>query len=188
MSDAQDLLFEIGCEELPPKTLNKMSSALLNSVKEQLFQLDIGFKFAKYYASPRRMAFIIEELDLKQPDKSTQRLGPAVAVSFDKDGIPSNAALGFAKSCGTVFESLVKTDTPKGERLSFLVEEKGNLTATLLPKIIETALKKLPIKKVMRWSNHAYSFVRPVHWILCVLGDAVIDFELLSPFVIDFEL
>ncbi|MDC0535712.1 glycine--tRNA ligase subunit beta, partial [Francisellaceae bacterium] len=106
MSNSQDLLFEIGCEELPPKSLNKMAESLLRSVTDQLLKLGISFKGAKYFSSPRRLAFIIDSLANQQPDKSSQRLGPPVASSFDDCGVPTNAAVGFAKSCGTTFENL----------------------------------------------------------------------------------
>ncbi len=178
MSNSQDLLFEIGCEELPPKSLNKMAESLLRSVTDQLLKLDISYKETKYFSSPRRLAFIIESLAGQQPDKSSQRLGPPVESSFDGCNVPTNAAIGFAKSCGTNFENLEQIDTPKGKRLAFVVEEKGNLTASLLPQIIEIALKKLPISKMMRWGDHSYSFVRPVHWIVFLYGHKVIDMEL----------
>ena len=178
MNNTQDLLFEIGCEELPPKTLNKMSKALLDAVVEQLAKLKLSYSSTQYYASPRRLAFMIAELQSKQDDIHTQRFGPPVSTAVDNTGIPTNAAIGFAKSCNTTFENLQTIETPKGKRLAFTIEEKGKLTESLLPQIITTAIKKIPISKLMRWSNHQYAFVRPVHWLLFIYGEKVIDLNL----------
>ncbi len=179
-NDTKDLLIEIGTEELPPTTLNKLSIAFYNGVKEGLEKADLSFSNIKKFAAPRRLALVISDLDVQQKDKNIERRGPALAAAFDEDGCPSKAAEGFARSCGVKVEELDKLETDKGAWLNFKSKQKGLKTSELIAEIVQISLDKLPIAKRMRWANLDAQFVRPVQWLILLFGDDVIDAEILS--------
>jgi len=176
----QHLLFELGSEELPPKTLLKLSNALLNGIIQGLNAAELTFTGSKAYATPRRLAVFIENLSTAQPDKTVEKRGPALQAAFAPDGTPSKAALGFAVSCGTSFDQLERLLTDKGEWLSFTQAIKGQATENLIPDIIRSSIAGLPIAKRMRWGSFTTEFVRPVHWAVLLYGENVIDTEILG--------
>jgi len=180
VTDTQHLLFELGSEELPPKNLLKLSNALLDNIIAGLNAADLSFTSSKAYATPRRLAVLIENLATAQPDKTVEKRGPAIQAAFAPDGSPSKAALGFATSCGTTFEQLERLKTDKGEWLAFTQAVKGQATEEIIPDIIRQSIAALPIAKRMRWGSFATEFVRPVHWALLLFGDKVIGTEILG--------
>ena len=180
MSDQQDLLFELGTEELPPKSLYKLSQALLTHITKGLKDAELGFSKSAAYATPRRLAVIFENLSTSQPDKSVEKRGPAIQAAFTEDGTPSKAAEGFAKGCGVTVDQLQRMKTDKGEWLAYTEDVKGQLTQSLIPDIINHSLTQLPIAKRMRWGSGSTEFVRPVHWAVLLLGQEVITAEILG--------
>lgn len=180
MATSKHLLFELGSEELPPTTLLKMATALLNNITQGLKEAELDFSSSRFYATPRRLAVLIEDLATAQPDKTVEKRGPAVQAAFAPDGTPSKAAQGFAVSCGTTFDKLERLKTDKGEWLSFTQHVQGQATESLIPDIIRHSIAGLPIAKRMRWGNSTTEFVRPVHWAVLLYGDAVIDTDILS--------
>ena len=176
----QHLLFELGSEELPPKTLLKLSNALLDGIVQGLIAAELGFTASKAYATPRRLAVFIENLASSQPDKTVEKRGPAIQAAFAPDGSPSKAALGFASSCGTTFDQLERLKTDKGEWLSYTQAVKGQNTEELIADIIRASIALLPIAKRMRWGSFTTEFVRPVHWAVLLYGDKVIETEILG--------
>ena len=180
MSTSKHLLFELGSEELPPKTLLKLSNALLNNIIQGLNAAELTFTGSKAYATPRRLAVFIENLASAQPDKIVEKRGPAIQAAFAPDGTPSKAAMGFAVSCGTSFEQLGRLKTDKGEWLSFTQAIKGQATENLIPDIIRQSIAGLPIAKRMRWGSFTTEFVRPVHWAVLLYGNSVINTEVLG--------
>lgn len=180
MTGSRHLLFELGSEELPPKTLLTLSQALLNNIIKGLNDAELSFTGTKAFASPRRLAVFIENLAATQPDKTVEKRGPAVQAAFGADGTPSKAALGFATSCGTTFEQLERLKTDKGEWLVFSQAVKGQATEQLIPDIIRQSIAVLPIAKRMRWGSATTEFVRPVHWTLLLFGNEVINTEILG--------
>jgi glycyl-tRNA synthetase beta chain len=180
MTTSKHLLFELGSEELPPKTLLKLSNALLDGMVQGLQAAELTFTASKAYATPRRLAVFIENLSTAQPDKTVEKRGPAIQAAFGADGAPSKAALGFALSCGTTFEQLERLKTDKGEWLSFTQAVKGQATEDLIPDIIRQSIAGLPIAKRMRWGSFSTEFVRPVHWAVLLYGNRVIDTEILG--------
>jgi len=180
MSTTQNLLIEIGTEELPPKSLKKLATAFKDAVSKSLQEQDLKFIEANWYATPRRLSIIISDLEVTQKDKEEQRRGPAIAVAFDDDGKPTRATEGFAKSCGAEIEQLQRLKTDKGEWLAFNAVVKGKQTTELIPEIIETALGKLPIAKRMRWGDSDVEFVRPIKWVLILFGNDFIDCEVMG--------
>ncbi|MGB5323983.1 MAG: glycine--tRNA ligase subunit beta [Pseudomonadales bacterium] len=175
-------LLELGSEELPPTALAGLSQALETALCEGLraARLDFEAGAVERFATPRRLALRVSSLHTMQAAQQTEKLGPALAAAFDKDGAPSKAALGFARSNGVAFEQLGRVQTDKGERLCFRSTEAGQAASALLPGIVASALAALPIAKRMRWGASRVEFVRPVHWLVMLLGDEVVEGEVLG--------
>jgi glycyl-tRNA synthetase beta chain len=180
MSETRDLLIEIGTEELPPKALRDLSNAFAGGMEKALEDAALRPSRIRAYAAPRRLALLIKGLPLAQPDRETVRRGPALAAAFNEDGCPTQAALGFAKSCGVEVEQLDQQETKKGSWLSFRAAVQGKATAGLVPDLVRQSLAGLPIPKRMRWGDRSEEFVRPVHWVVLLFGDEVIDAEILG--------
>jgi glycyl-tRNA synthetase beta chain len=180
MKDFDDLLIELGTEELPPKALAKLSKAFLQGVEQGLKKAELSYDEIRPYATPRRLALVISKLQTKQPDRVVERRGPAVTAAFDEDGNPTKALLGFAGSCGVEVDDLDTMKTDKGAWLVFKQEQAGATAAELLPEIIQQALNDLPIPKRMRWGDLPGEFVRPVHWLIVLLGDEIVPMDLLG--------
>lgn len=175
-----DFLLEIGCEELPPKALKTLVTALSDGIQQGLQKASLQFGQVKTYAAPRRLAVQISELEQAQEDTVQTRKGPSVKAAFDANGKPTAAAQGFAKSCGVEVEQLKTIKEGKGEWLAFDSIHQGESATALLPEIVNNAIKKLPIPKPMRWGNYDVQFVRPVHWLLMMMGSDVIEAEILG--------
>ncbi len=180
MSMLRDLLIEIGTEELPPKALLRLSRAFSDAIQQGLVQAELGFSSIQGFATPRRLAVLVRELQTQQADKNVERRGPALQAAFDEQGNPSKAALGFAGSCGVEVSALEKLETDKGSWLVYRARQAGESTTTLIPAIVNDALNKLPIPKRMRWADLEAQFVRPVHWVVLLFGDEVITDTILS--------
>ncbi len=174
----QDFLFEIGCEELPPKALKKLAVSLHDSIADSLKNFSLEFKDSEWFATPRRLAVRFSQLDTAQADKQVEKLGPAVKAAFDDEGNARPAATGFARSCGVELPEISRKQTDKGERLAYLAEVKGQSTTRLLPDMLKKAITQLPVPKAMRWGDSNFQFTRPVHWILTLLGEEIVPFEL----------
>jgi len=175
VSDRRDFLFELGTEELPPKALRKLGEALERGVREGLKKAALDYTEIHWYAAPRRLAVHVTELVSAQADTTDERRGPAITAAFDEEGLPTRAVQGFAKSCGVEVEALDTLETKKGAWLVFRSAKKGKTSRELMPAIIEVALKQLPIPKRMRWGASSVEFVRPVHWLVMLLGEEVVD-------------
>jgi glycyl-tRNA synthetase beta chain len=176
----RDFLFELGTEELPPKSLFTLARALAEGVTKGLAAAALEHGEVEWFATPRRLAVRVHALAERQPDQEIKRQGPAVANAFDAAGQPTKAAAGFAASCGVSVEELQQVDGPKGRVLMFVGTKKGEPTAALLPAIVKAALDALPIAKRMRWGAGENEFVRPVHWAVMLFGTTVVDCEVLG--------
>ena len=176
----RDLLIELGTEELPPKALSRLSEAFIRGIEEGLTKAGLSHGELQGYAAPRRLAVWVKDLAEAQPDKKTERRGPAVQAAFDAEGLPAKALQGFARSCGVKMEALETLETDKGSWLVYRGEEKGRPARELIPAIVQQALDRLPIPKRMRWGDLSAEFVRPVHWLVLLFGDEVIDAEILA--------
>ena len=175
MSEAlRDLLIEIGTEELPPTALVDLSKAFTAGVTRGLAELGIGFAEVESFSSPRRLAILIRQVEIRQSDQESLRRGPAIGAAFGPDGSTTAAAQGFARSCGVEVSDLDRERTDKGEWLVFRRRVKGAETVSLIPQLTEKALADLPIPKRMRWGDGEVQFVRPVHWVCLLFGDTPI--------------
>ncbi|MBK8535762.1 MAG: glycine--tRNA ligase subunit beta [Candidatus Competibacteraceae bacterium] len=174
MADLRDLLIEIGTEELPPKALFNLSLSFEQGIRDGLEKAGLPTTAIRRFATPRRLAVLIEQLPTQQPDRQLERRGPALSAAFAADGRPTKAAEGFARSCGVAVAELQQQETDKGVWLVHVNVEPGAATADLIPGIVLTALAALPIPKRMRWGDREDEFVRPVHWAVLLFGDEVI--------------
>ena len=175
-----DLLVEIGSEELPPKALQKLSNAFTQGVIDGLTKSGFEIGEVQSFATPRRLAMLIKDVPSSQPDRDVERKGPNLKAAYDADGKPTKALEGFARSCGTTADQLEQQETDKGVWLVFKANEKGQPLSDLLEKIINQSLAKLPIPKRMRWGGSDAEFVRPVHWVVLLHGDDIIDAEIMG--------
>ncbi|WP_039959534.1 glycine--tRNA ligase subunit beta [endosymbiont of Riftia pachyptila] len=180
MAERVDLLFELGTEELPPLALKRLSDALTQEFVAGLKRAGLAHGEVESFAAPRRLAVRISDCASRQADRTIERRGPAVKAAFDADGNPTKAAEGFARSVGTTVDQLQRQKSDKGEWLCYQLKETGKSTRNLLPEIAETALARLPIPKRMRWGASEAQFVRPVHWLLFLLGNEVVPCTLLE--------
>ncbi len=171
----QDFLVELGTEELPPKALKKLSDAFTAGIAEGLKSAQFHFSECHSFATPRRLAVYIKNLDIAQPDQKLERRGPAVQAAFDASGNPTRAAEGFARSNGVSVDQLKTLDTPKGAWLVYRSVKDGVKAQDLLPGIVSQSLAGLPIPKRMRWGTCKDEFVRPVKWLLMLMGNSIID-------------
>jgi len=175
-----DFLVEIHTEELPPKSLRKLGVTFYEQIIAALKKADLNHGEAKWFATPRRLAVLISDLDATQPNQEIERKGPAIAAAFDASGKPTPACVGFAKSCGVTPDDLIKIKTPQGEWMGYKQKTQGKSVAELLPTIVNQALLTLPIAKRMRWGASDTEFVRPVHSVIMLYGKDVIDAEILG--------
>ena len=175
-----NLLIEIGTEELPPKSLSKLALAFKDNIHSGFADNHLTFKHVNWYASPRRLAVIVEGLSEFQEDKHVEKRGPAVLSAFDQSGEPTKAAQGWARSNGIEVNQADRLKTSKGEWLLFKAQVKGKAISQLLPGLVEKALKSLPIPKVMRWGAKSTQFIRPVHTVTMLYGTDLIPGKILD--------
>ncbi|AVD92979.1 MULTISPECIES: glycine--tRNA ligase subunit beta [Pseudomonas] len=173
---AQDFLVELGTEELPPKALASLGDAFLAGIEKGLQAAGLNYTGKQVYAAPRRLAVLIRQLDVQQPDRSINIDGPPLQAAFNAEGEPTQAALGFAKKCGVELAEIDQS----GPKLRFSQHIPGKATVGLLPTIVEDSLNDLPIPKRMRWAASREEFVRPTQWLVMLLGDQVVDCTILS--------
>jgi len=175
MSGAQDLLVEIGTEELPPKALRSLMVAFGEQLLSGLAEARLTHGDAQTFASPRRLAVLVHGLAGQQEDRKLEQKGPPTKIAFDDAGKPTPAAIAFAKKCGVDVADLARSKTDKGEWLTYEKTEAGKSIAVLLPELVERALGGLPIPRRMRWGAGEAEFVRPIHWIVLLHGKDVIN-------------
>ncbi|HED4420863.1 TPA: glycine--tRNA ligase subunit beta [Pasteurella multocida] len=176
----QNFLAEIGTEELPPKALKKLATAFAENVEQELNQAGLAFESVQWFAAPRRLAVKVLALATSQPSKEIEKRGPAVSAAFDAEGKPTKAAEGWARGCGISVEQAERVATDKGEWLVHRATIEGQPTKNLLKDMVANALAKLPIPKPMRWADKTVQFIRPVHTVTMLLGDELIEGEILG--------
>ena len=176
----QNFLVEIGTEELPPKALKTLATSFADNVEAELNQAGLTFDKIEWFAAPRRLAVKVLSLATQQPSKEIEKRGPAVSAAFDAEGKPTKAAEGWARGCGITVEQAERIATDKGEWLVHRAKIEGQPTKNLLNDIVANALAKLPIPKPMRWADKTVQFIRPVHTVTMLLGDELIEGEILG--------
>jgi glycyl-tRNA synthetase beta chain len=175
----QPLLIELGTEELPVKALPGLAQALFDGVVDGLVRRGIAVDRdnAKPLYSPRRLGVLLPGVGREQPEQAMEVLGPYASIALDADGQPTRALQGFAQKAGVDWTQLARAADAKGERFVHRAVKPGAATSALLPEILREAIDAMPIPKPMRWGRHEYGFARPVHWLVLLLGDHVVDAE-----------
>ncbi len=175
------LLIELRTEELPPKALNSLGESLANSIVEQLIKAKFIDDNASYtaFASPRRLAVEIADVLAIQEDQQMTRKGPSTKAGM-KDGQPTKALEGFARSCGTEVSNLKIINDGKQDIYAYEFVQAGQSLSAIIGDILAQAVKKLPIPKVMRWGSSTHTFVRPVHGLVIMHGSELVDGEVLG--------
>lgn len=176
----QDLLIELGTEELPPKVLKNLAEAFSAGIVKGLSDAKLAMGDVQTFATPRRLAVLIRAVASQQADQLIERKGPATKAALDKEGNPSRAILGFAKSCGVDYQALGTVKTAKGEWFVFKQTKAGQKTADLIETIVTHTLENLPTPKRMRWGDKEVEFVRPAKWLLALFGNNVIDMQVMG--------
>ncbi len=175
-----DFIFELGCEELPSASVWPLANDFTNHLLAVLDKAQLRYGEVKRFATPRRLAVVICDLQVEQASQTITRKGPAAVAAFDSEGKATPALAGFAKSCGVPVESLMRIQTEKGDWMVYETQNAGSHTKDLMPDLVAQSLAALPIAKPMRWGNGDEEFARPVHWAVMLYGDEVIDTEVLG--------
>ncbi|PSD38427.1 glycine--tRNA ligase subunit beta [Acinetobacter radioresistens] len=169
------VLFELGCEELPPKSLKTLRDALQAETVKGLKDAGLAFDSIEAYAAPRRLALKIVNVDGAQADTQKRFDGPAVQAAYDAEGKPTKALEGFMRGQGISIDQVSTFQAGKVEKVCYLKDVKGQSLDVLLPQILQTALDHLPVAKRMRSAASRTEFVRPVKWVVLLKDDQVID-------------
>ena len=176
----KDLLVELGTEELPPTALKSLALAFKEGIEAGLKAHSLSHGEVKWFATPRRLAVLIEALEEQAADQDIEALGPPVDKAKDEQGKWTKAAEGFARKHGVSPDQLTSSDSPKGPRLSYKATAKGAAVKDCLPELVEQSLNQLPIPKRMRWGASRSEFIRPVHWLVILFGADIIPAEILG--------
>lgn len=172
---SQDFLVELGVEELPPKSLLALSTAFTKGIEKGLKENDLSFDSIKPYATPRRLAVLVNGLAETTAINDVVNWGPPKKIAFDAEGSPTKAAIAFAKKNGIETADLVAEHDGKVDKLVFRTQAGGEPAVDLLEGIVQRSLAKLPIPKRMRWGANRHDFVRPVHWLVMLFGSDIVD-------------
>ena len=173
-----NFLIEIGCAEIPAGVLTKITKHFEEQVVEQLLELDVEVKSTQSFSTPRRIALHLTDIAMMTDEKTLRRYGPNIKYAYDKDGAPTKACLGFAKSVNSSVENLQVETTSKGDRLYFdeIIAQKP--LENILPEIVTKSLTNLAGYKLMRWGSNDDQFIRPVYWILMLFNNKVVPMTL----------
>ncbi len=172
------LLLEIGTEEIPARFTPDGIKSLKEGLIKLLQEMAIDFGRVSEYATPRRLAILIEDVGERQKDRTREVIGPPRKIAFDEKGHPTNAAVGFARSCNQKIENLKTIKTSRGEYVVATVEETGRKTVDVLREALLGLIASIQFPKSMRWGSGTLRFARPIRWITALFGNEVIPFEL----------
>ncbi len=176
------LLVELLTEELPPKALATLGQTFAEGVLEGLkaAQLVAPEALAKRFSTPRRLAVQIAAVRDRAEEIEREVQGPSVKVGLDAAGKPTPALTGFAKKNGIGIDAMERRDTAKGEVFVARVKAGGARLDALLSEIVDKALKRLPVPKLMRWGEGEAQFVRPAHGLVMLHGERVVPGNVLG--------
>ena len=177
---SEDLLLEIGVEELPAGFVAQAVEALPGLLESRLRELRLDHGSVRALGTPRRLTVIVPSVATAQPDLDEEVLGPPARVAFDADGKPTKAAHSFASKIGVAPEALFKKATDKGEYVAGRRVEAGAPALGLLPAVLAEVCGKIPFRKSMRWSDGETAFGRPVRWLIGLFGSTELSFEFAS--------
>ncbi len=171
-----DLLFEIGTEELPAGFLQPALTQLQENFITMAKDLRLDHGAVQVMGTPRRLALLVEDLAVRQPDSREELLGPSAKAGLGEDGNPTRAAEGFARSKGATTGDLQVVQTPKGEYLMLVREVQGKPAKELLPELLQELILAFSFPKSMKWGINLHSFARPIQWLLAINDTEIIEF------------
>ena len=171
-----EFLIEIGCEEIPARYIDSTLSQLRENLAKKLLGHSLGHQAIQGYATPRRLVLVAPAVEERQADRTELVTGPPRSAAFDGTGNPTPAARGFANRHGLAVDTLNFVQTEKGEYLGFERRTPGKSALDLLSQQMPEVLSSVSFPKSMRWESSQFSFVRPIRWVLCLLGDQVVPF------------
>jgi len=173
-----ELLLEIGTEEIPAGYLAEGLAQWRQLVTDCLKANRIHVTGEiNTFGTPRRLVLIGKGISEKQDDLVKEITGPPKNVAYDAEGKPTKAALGFAQKQGVPVEAVQCIETPKGEYLYVKRQIPGRPTAEILSESLPGIIAQIPWPKSMRWGAVGFPFVRPIHWVLCLLNGKAVPFE-----------
>lgn len=170
----RDLLFELGTEELPSGAVFPLAESLTTQIVLNLAKAGVRHENVRFFATPRRLAVLIQGVEESQPNQTISRRGPIFEAGRDANGEPTSALRGFAKSCGVSVDALTTVETDKGKWWFYETMTDGAQTKALLPGLLTASLAALSIPKPMRWGSGDIEFIRPVHWAVLLFGEDVV--------------
>jgi glycyl-tRNA synthetase len=177
VSHPAPFLLEIGTEELPAGDLDTALEQLRARVPSLFKGLSLEHGAIRIEGTPRRLAVMIDNLSSRQPDRESLVKGPPADKAFDKDGIASPAAMGFAKKNGVNTKELQVREQDGGRYVFAVVSQKGRATAQVLAEVLVDLVAGIKFDKSMKWNESGAVFSRPIRWLVALLGDQVIPFE-----------
>lgn len=178
--DTKNLLIELGTEELPPKSLRKLAEAFHSEFVKRLAIQDLKYSSTKWFATPRRLALQILDLQTKQEDKTVEIKGPSIKVAFDENNQPTKAAIGWANANNIDIKDIQIITTDKGSWIGFQKLQSGQETTSLIENMVKESLASLPIPKLMHWGSKRVEFVRPVHTLTILFNDKIVKANILD--------
>lgn len=174
----RDLFFEIGTEEIPARFINSALNDINNIIKNYLDELKISFKNVEVYATPRRFAVVIRELNEKQNNLEDFIKGPSKKIAFDENGNPSKALLGFVNSRNGTIENIETVKNGNEEYVYLRLFKEGKDTVFFIKDILDKVIRNINFPKPMKWGNKNIKFIRPIRWLVCIFGNEVIKFDI----------
>lgn len=177
LSAPSSLLLEIGVEELPADDVDTAFAQLNERIPALLNELYLEHGNIRVFTTPRRIVLSIDSLSPNQPDREDLVKGPPADKAFDKDGIASPAAMGFAKKNGIDTKALEVREEGNNKYVFAVVKQKGRPTPEVLVEALPKLIESIKFEKSMKWNASAAAFSRPIRWAVALLGDQVIPFE-----------
>ena len=171
---SEELLFEIGCEEIPAAFLPAALNALKTLMENEFTERRIGFGQIKTFGTPRRLVLFGYDIVRVQQDVTIKKTGPAKAIAYDDKGKPTKAAMGFARGQGIDVADLFIVKNERGEYICAERKEKGKETRSILPEILSRVISSIPFPKSMRWHDLDFRFARPLHWVVALFGGRLV--------------
>jgi len=170
-------LLEVGVEEIPARMASPAAADLCRLLAADLEGARLASEGLARFVTPRRLVVLAHGMPVRQEHRTVEKRGPSRRIAFDAEGNPTRAGQGFARSQGLEVSQLETIVHNEEEYVLARTEEAGAETIRLLPEILVKALSSLRFPKSMRWGRTRQSFVRPVHWLLALLGDEIVEFE-----------
>ena len=181
----QELLLEIGCEEMPASWIPGIEEQLADRLTTRLADVRIERRTpVRTFVGPRRLVATVAELADRQSELEETVTGPPVRAAFDANGDPTRAAVGFARKQGVDVAALARVQTPKGEYLACHRRQAGEAARSVLGGVLAATLRDLAFPKAMRWDatlddgRGEFLFGRPIRWLVYLYDSSVVPFEI----------